>query len=205
MTHQRRILVATGGHAFNADAFSDLLASLDGFACSQAEQPAVRREFVGDRPADWDAFLMYDMPGYEFHPDHSPPTLFDPPEDFRRNFLALVERGHGFVFLHHALASWPTWEDYTSVIGGRFRFVRDGDNPDSGYRHAVAQRITPVALGHPVLAGLDGGFGTGLALGAFTGSGSSDIGSDVTIPCRALASLKSWLRLRRMPGPKEML
>jgi hypothetical protein len=101
---------------------------------------------------------MYDMPGYEFHPDHSPPTLFDPPADFRRNFLGLVERGHGFVFLHHALASWPTWESYTSLVGGRFRFVRDDDNPDSGYRHAVEQQVTPVAPGHPVLAGLGDGF-----------------------------------------------
>jgi hypothetical protein len=50
----------------------------------------------------------------------------------------------------------------------------------------------------------DGGFGTGLAFGAFTGSGSSDIGSDVTMPCRALASLKLSLSERRMPGPKEM-
>ena len=45
----------------------------------------------------------------------------------------------------------------------------------------------------------------GQRTGAFTGSGSSGIGSDVTIPCRALASLKSWFRFRRMPGPKEML
>jgi hypothetical protein len=158
VTRQRRVLVATGGHAFDAGAFSELLCSLGGFAFTQAEQPAVQREFADDRPAAWDAFLMYDMPGYEFHPDHSPPALFDPPEDFQRNFVTLVEGGHGFVFLHHALASWPTWDDYTAVIGGRFRFVRDDDNPDSGYRHAVPQRITSVAPGHPVLAGLGEGF-----------------------------------------------
>jgi hypothetical protein len=51
---------------------------------------------------------------------------------------------------------------------------------------------------------LDGGFGIGLALGAFGGNGSSDIGSVVTIPCRAFASLKLSFNERRMPGPKEM-
>src|SRR5712691_9407145 len=52
---------------------------------------------------------------------------------------------------------------------------------------------------------LDGGFGTALAFGTFGGNSSSDIGSDVTIPCRALASLKLSFNERRMPGPKEML
>jgi type 1 glutamine amidotransferase len=59
--------------------------------------------------------------------------------------------------VHHALASWPTWPEYGDIMGGRFRFVRDAEHPDSGYRHSVEQRITPVT-DHPVLAGLDGGF-----------------------------------------------
>ena len=48
------------------------------------------------------------------------------------------------------------------------------------------------------------GFGAGLAFGGFEATAASDIGSDVTIPCRALASLKLSLRDRRMPGPNEM-
>ena len=55
------------------------------------------------------------------------------------------------------------------------------------------------------LSSLDGGFGAGLAFGAFTRVGVVEIGRDVTIPCRALAVLKSSLRLRRMPGPNETL
>ena len=52
---------------------------------------------------------------------------------------------------------------------------------------------------------LVGGFGIGLGFGAFGGNDTFDIGNDVTIPWRAFASLKSWFRFRRMPGPKEML
>ncbi|MDT2005794.1 ThuA domain-containing protein [Rhodococcus opacus] len=45
--------------------------------------------------------------------------------------------------------------------GGRFRFVRDEGHPDSGYRHAVEQHVTPASesvVKHPVLEGLTDGF-----------------------------------------------
>ena len=46
----------------------------------------------------------------------------------------------------------------------------------------------------------------GLGFGVFVRTiGLSDIGSDVTIPCRNLASLKLSFKERRMPGPNEML
>src|SRR5258708_15842716 len=39
----------------------------------------------------------------------------------------------------------------------------------------------------------DGGFGIGLAFGAFGGNGVADIRNDVTMPCPALASLQPSL------------
>jgi type 1 glutamine amidotransferase len=152
-----RTLVATGGHAFHRDAFSRMLDGLDGFGCTQVEQPAAQAFFRPDLASDWDAFLMYDMPGYTFHRDHSAPDLHDPPERFKTDFARCVNEGHGFVFLHHALASWPTWPEYAAVVGGRFRFAADGDKPDSGYRHGVEQHLT-TTLDHPVTAGLGDGF-----------------------------------------------
>ena len=64
---------------------------------------------------------------------------------------------------------------------------------DEGARKELLDRVVTVD-----------GFGAGLAFGAFTGGGSSDIGSDVTMPWRSLASLKLSLSERRMPGPNEM-
>ncbi|MWA03211.1 ThuA domain-containing protein [Actinomadura sp. LD22] len=155
----RQVLVVTKGHTYDRNAFGAMLDSLDGITCTQVEQPAAQRHFAGEEPARWDAYVMYDMPGYEFSADHtSPPVLTDPPEDYRRDLLDLVASGHGFVFLHHALAGWPTWDDYADVMGGRFRFIRDPGHPDSGYRHGVTQHVEPAAPGHPVLEGLDGGF-----------------------------------------------
>jgi type 1 glutamine amidotransferase len=158
MTDDLQVLTVTRGHAYNRNAFAELLDSLPGVECIQAEQPAAQAQFAPARAPQWDAFLMYDMPGFEFHPDHTPPELFDPPEEYRRDFTELVDRGHGFVFVHHALASWPTWEEYGDIMGGRFRFLRDAEHADSGYRHDVVQQVTAVAPTHPVLAGLEQGF-----------------------------------------------
>lgn len=158
MRPRPEVLVATRGHAYDRNAFAEMLSSLSSVGCTQVEQPAAQLHFSPAASRSWDAYLMYDMPGYEFQPDHGPPRLLDPPEVFRKEFLETVERGHGFVFLHHALAAWPTWEEYGDVMGGRFRFVRDEGRPDSGYRHAVRQHISPVSPGHPVLAGLEDGF-----------------------------------------------
>ena len=50
-----------------------------------------------------------------------------------------------------------------------------------------------------------GGFGTRLSFFAFSGGDAAVNGSDVTIPCSALASLYVSFSLRLIPGPKEML
>ena len=84
---------------------------------------------------------FYDMPGIRFR-QGAAPEFIEPDEDYKRDFLALLEAGHGFVFLHHAIAGWPAWEDYAGVIGGRFLYMpgelRGRPRQDSGYRHQVA-------------------------------------------------------------------
>lgn len=157
MTPAPHVLTVIGGHAFDHDAFRTMLDSLT-VDCTLVEQPSAQVHFASDQADRWDAYLMYDMPGYEFQADHTAPHLFGPPAEYRNNFLELVDRGHGFVFLHHALASWPTWSEYSAIMGGRFRFVRKNGRPDSGYRHDVDQKIAIVAHGHPVLEGLSDGF-----------------------------------------------
>jgi type 1 glutamine amidotransferase len=157
MGDKLQALVVTKGHKYDRSAFGGMLDSLPGIECTQVEQPAAQLHFTAAVASRWDAFLMYDMPGYVFKADHTHPDLLDPPEQYRQDFTDLVATGHGFVFVHHALASWPTWKEYGDIMGGRFHFVRDAEHPDSGYRHAVEQRITPT-VDHPVLAGLEAGF-----------------------------------------------
>ena len=56
-----------------------------------------------------------------------------------------------------------------------------------------------------VLSSFNCSLGTRFGFGSFAKTGMSEIGSDVTIPCRALASLNPSFNSRRMPGPNEML
>jgi type 1 glutamine amidotransferase len=157
-----RVLVSTRGHPFERDPFFAMLTGaapdLDFVA---VEQPASQHFFHPERAREFAAFLLYDMPGVDLLSGY-PPRQPEPPAAYREAFEALVESGHGFVFLHHALAGWPAWPRYGEWVGGRFLYapgeVRGRPWPDSGYRHDVTHRLTPCDPDHPVVSGLEAGF-----------------------------------------------
>lgn len=153
-----RTLVVTRGHRFVRDAFYALFEALPDVDACHVEHPAAQAFFTPEMASDWDVYVLYDMPGIQFHADRSPPTLVAPPDRFVDGFRRLLDVGHGFVFLHHALAGWPAWDDYASILGGRFLYQPDGDQPDSGYRLDVKAHIAVVDPDHPVVAGLGEGF-----------------------------------------------
>ena len=65
------------------------------------------------------------------------------------------------VFLHHSIAGWPTWPEYSEIIGGRFLYlpgvVKAQNKPDSGYRHKVSHEITGLAE-HRITQGIPPSF-----------------------------------------------
>ena len=155
-----QVLVATKGHPYARDAFSDLLDSLSGMACTIVEQPA-SQAFIDPRlAADYDAIVFYDMPGVDF--SSQPPALVEPPEQLRINLDGLLASGIGLVFLHHALAAWPLWPEFGELMGGRFFYTpqtcRGEAVLDSGYRHDVAQTFSVLAPHHPVMEGMPAQF-----------------------------------------------
>lgn len=143
-----RIAAFTGGHSFDRDAFSQLLDSLPGDV-TWFEQPAAAEL------SRFDVSLHYDMPG-------TLPTPSDPPQSLLDAVAAAPETGHGYVVLHHAIASWANWDDWAEFVGGRYLYrpgvVRGIGCSDSGYRHAVPQMISVVEPSHPIVAGLPASF-----------------------------------------------
>lgn len=142
-----KVLAITGGHSYDAVAFE---AFLDSLTCDveRIAHPDVI-EFVMDGGLDrYDVTLHYDMPGVR--PE---PTL--PPTGFVERLLARTRTGHGFVVLHHALASWPRWPMWAELVGGAYLYrpgsLRGQPWPDSGYRLDVRERLTSVTPTHPVL------------------------------------------------------
>jgi uncharacterized protein len=153
-----RVLVVTGGHRFEAEPFFAAFVADPGLVWAHAPQPSARRWLAAGRPGDWDAIVFYDMPGVGLSQAAPEP----PPADLVEGMGALLDAGQGVVFLHHAIAAWPGWDEYAHWVGGRFLY-RPGELggrrwPDSGYACDVTHRVTPIVPGHPVTAGLEEGF-----------------------------------------------
>lgn len=152
------ILLITKGHPFERDAFFSIFDAID-VHWTHVEQPAARVFFDPEMARDYDALVMYDMPGIEFGPGG--PVLEAPDSDYKSSLMSLLDAGKGMVFLHHAIAGWPSWPEYAEILGGRFLYIseelRGARKPDSGYRHKVEHHIS-VLQDHPITAGLPASF-----------------------------------------------
>lgn len=157
-----QLLVAVRGHPFDRIAFAALFGAMEGIAATFVDQPAAARLMNPHGMANFDALLLYDMPGLDFSATKERPGLVDPGDALRDGFAALLDQGKGIVALHHAIAGWPAWSDYAEMLGGRFLYrpgsLRGQDVPDSGYRHAVDYDAIVVAPDHPVMAGIPASF-----------------------------------------------
>jgi type 1 glutamine amidotransferase len=151
-------LVVTGGHPFDHDAFFAMIDAVVDGEWRHLEQPAAAAR-LADASLDADVVVFYDMPGIEFTGADPPVRFSDPGPEVVDGFARMTERGVPMVFLHHAIAGWPTWDGYGRMIGGRFHYAParfDGiDLPASGYRFGVTHEIEVVDPGHPICAGLD--------------------------------------------------
>jgi type 1 glutamine amidotransferase len=152
---ERNILLITKGHPFEREPFFRMFDGMPGVRWTHVEQPAAEALYNVAEGGRFDAFVAYDMPGIAFGSDG--PVLEAPRPEVRAGLEALVEAGHGFVFLHHAIAGWPAWPEYGELLGGRFLYlpteVRGRQCLDSGYRHQVTHRVRVLA-DHPVTAGV---------------------------------------------------
>ena len=140
---KQRVLVVTGGHDFDRafwSVFDD--PSLEVVRFNEADRKAV---FTSADTGNFAAIVLYDM--------YTPTT----PED-RARILDLIDRGQGFVVLHHALATYSDWPEFSRLSGGRFFLqpeVWDGiARKQSTYLHDVHEEVTVADPEHPVTRGV---------------------------------------------------
>jgi uncharacterized protein len=154
-------LVAVRGHPFDRNAFAAMFDGMDGISATMVDQPAAARLMNAEGMRDFDVLVLYDMPGLDFSATHGPLGIVEPSDALKSGFRGLLKQGKGVVALHHALAGWPTWDEYGEWLGGRFlyqpRAVCGEMRLDSGYRHDVEYDAEVVA-GHPVTSGLPSHF-----------------------------------------------
>jgi type 1 glutamine amidotransferase len=151
---RHRLVVLSGGHPYDAEAFGAMLESLAGWEAVHLVHPQAEQAVAAGAADDADALLFYDMPGYTFADgkvESRPPS-----PGFRDAIIRRFEAGHGAVMMHHAIAGWAEWPEWAEIVGGRFLYqpgeVRGRACLDSGYRHDVAYTAEVVAE-HPVTAG----------------------------------------------------
>ncbi|MEM7094459.1 MAG: ThuA domain-containing protein [Actinomycetota bacterium] len=153
-----RILIVTKGHPFEAEPFFAVFDAL-GHEWDHVEWPEAEAVLTTAGTADYDALVMYDMPGIRFTGDEPPAEFDEPSPSFQQAYLDLLDAGRGMVFLHHAIASWPAWPEFAKIVGGRFHYqpaqLGGREWPDSGYRFNVTHTVEVLEADHPICAGLD--------------------------------------------------
>lgn len=153
----KNLLVIARGHPYERDTIAAVFDTFESYNWSLVEQPAAQRLLQPSLVDDYEVCVCYDMPGVDFTQSDDPPGRVQPSSAMTDSYLAMLDKGMGMVFLHHALAAWPAWPTYAEIVGGRFHYrggeLRGVGYPDSGYRHEVSHTLR-VAKDHPVTAGL---------------------------------------------------
>jgi type 1 glutamine amidotransferase len=139
-----KVLVVTGGHGFQRDAFFKVFQDNPAITFTEAKQGKTSEAYDRDDLLTYDAIVLYDM-------------VQNITEPQKAKFLSLFDRGVGLVVMHHAIVSYQGWPEFERIIGGTYPEPQDQKGkvtPQLGYEHDVKVPVTIVAKDHPVTAGL---------------------------------------------------
>ncbi len=165
-----RVLLVSKFHGFDRAPFYDMFDSLgDIITWTHVEQPAAEVLMNPKLAAPYDVLVFYDMAGRDTgtRPDGTRGTIFPPATpEMKQGWKDLLQSGNkGFVFFHHAIASWlhNDFPEYCEIIGGAADWgmpitVRGKEYPFSGYLGDTPQHITVQDKTHPVVQGLGDGY-----------------------------------------------
>ena len=140
-----RVLVVTGGHDFEHNAFFKLFSDNPDIRFQAAEHPHAHALLRPESAKNFDVLVAYDM-----HQEIS--------NEAKGDLLAWLNHGKGFVVLHHAIASYQQWPEYTKIIGAHYYLEKtsvDGvEKARSTYQHGMHFKIHVVDPAHPVTRGV---------------------------------------------------
>lgn len=136
---QTSILVVTGGHDYDTS-FYTLFQNQPDWRWSHRVHRASAEAF-GRNLGEYDALVLYDM-------------AQSITEEQKKNLLDFLEKGGGIVVLHHALASFQSWPEYSKLIGGKYFLKPEADHPASAFQHDVWIDVKVADPQHPVTRGI---------------------------------------------------
>jgi uncharacterized protein len=140
-----RVLVVTGGHGFEKEPFFKLFKDNPDITYQAAEHPKAHALLSAEAAKQWDVLVLYDM-----HQEITPEAKAD--------FVARLKEGKGLVVLHHAIANYQAWPEYTAIIGAHYYLAKTNINgvekPRSAWKEGVHFRIQVAEPQHPVTQGV---------------------------------------------------
>ena len=101
------ILIVTGGHDFDRKSFFEMFDSFQNISYTELRHPEANLQLGQINPKTFDAVVFYDMPK----------TIS---EIEKESYYKLLKLGKGLVFLHHSLASYQDWDEFKTIIGGKY-------------------------------------------------------------------------------------
>lgn len=134
------VLVVTGGHIFERESFFGLFDSFQDISYTELKHPEANLQLGTIDPKTFDAVVFYDMPK----------TIS---ETEKESYYKLLKLGKGMLFLHHSLCSYQQWDDYKTIVGGKYHEVKDSP-ASSTYQHDAKFKVKIAGLKHPVTKGI---------------------------------------------------
>lgn len=144
-TDKIRLLLVHGGHDFETNQFLAMFRANKEVTFTAVEHPKAQAWFTPDRAQEYDVLVFYDM-------------WQNISEEAKAGLTAVLKQGKGLVALHHCMASFPKWDEYANIIGGRYhsdKWMSNGvEKPASTYLHDVDFNVRIADRAHPVTRGL---------------------------------------------------
>jgi type 1 glutamine amidotransferase len=137
------VLIVTGGHGFKAEPFFQMFADNPEITYTAAAQHDNAEAYDRNDLFTYDVVVLYD----------SPTHITDAQ---KARFLELFNKGIGVIVLHHAYLSYPMWDEYERIAGGKYVYQKEqmvNGITSSTYKGDVDIPVT-IAVQHPVTAGL---------------------------------------------------
>lgn len=134
------VLIVTGGHDFDRKSFFEMFDSFQNISYTELKHPEANLQLREIDMKTFDAVVFYDMPK----------TISDTEKE---SYHKLLKAGKGLVFLHHSLASYQQWDEYKTIIGGKYH--EEQNSPASStYQHDINFKVKISDTTHPVTKGI---------------------------------------------------
>jgi uncharacterized protein len=122
-----KVLIVTGGHGFERQAFYNVFNAIPSIVYDTLAQPLANAFIASSQVDRYDVLVFYDMVD-SLLPSH------------QQAYINLLKKGKSMIFLHHSLVSYQSWPEFIKIVGGQYHthsVVVNSDTLRANYEHDV--------------------------------------------------------------------